>query len=147
MNINIIQTDEFKGVIDNDYHLLSVAETGFNRIELIKYGENCGVNQEKMKKFLSQVNTNDESGSLHPVAPISAIPKKYFWDEDEDAQALTSQVEDFLRANQTTIKATKLLLDFGFSMRPFVIDACKLALENQDTDNIDEVVIVNRNYQ
>jgi len=130
---------------DEGYHVLSAAETGFNRIGLREYGEQCNVTEEKMRRFLEQVNTNDESGSLHPVAPISAIPIQYFRDENEDAQALASQIKDFLHANHTTIKATKLLFDFRFSMNPFVIEACELALESQYTDNIDEVVIINNN--
>jgi len=141
--MNVTQKNELEDAINKGYHVLSVAETGFNKMPLIIMGKQCNVTEEEMKRFLEQVNTNDESGSLHPVAPISAIPKKYFWDEGENIQALASQIEGFLQANQSTIKATKLLFDFRWSMKPFVIEACELALKSQYTDNVDEVVIIN----
>jgi hypothetical protein len=143
--MNIIETDAFdKGlVIEDGYHILTFAETGFAMLSI--YGELLGLDFDTINKFSNKVNNNDESGSLHPQASISAVPRRFIRDK-EDRNALSKQIEYFLKANQETIKATKLLFDFSAGgVALFVIDACRQALEGPYTNNIDEVVIINSN--
>ncbi len=142
--MNIIETDAFdKGlVIEDGYHILTFAETGFAMLSI--YGELLGLDFDTINKFSNKVNNNDESGSLHPQASISAVPRRFIRDK-EDRNALSEQIEYFLKANQETIKATKLLFDFRAGVASFVIDACRQALESPYTNNIDEVVIINSN--
>ncbi len=141
--MNIIKTNKFEGsLIDESYHVLTFAETGFTILSI--YGEQSELDSETIRKFSEQVNDTDESGSLHPKAPISAVPRRFIRDMT-DAQALATQIEGFLIANQATIKATKLLFDFRAGVAPFVVDACELTLESQYANNIDEVIIINEN--
>ena len=141
--MNIIETDAFdKGlVVEDDYHILTFAETGFAMLSI--YGELLGLDFDTINKFSDKVNNNDESGSLHPQASISAVPRRFIRDK-EDRNALSEQIEYFLKANQETIKATKLLFDFSAGgVASFVIDACRQALKSPYTNNIDEVIIIN----
>jgi hypothetical protein len=141
--MNIIETDAFdKGlVVEDDYHILTFAETGFAMLSI--YGELFGLDFDTINKFSNKVNKNDELGSLHPQASISAVPRRFIRDE-EDRNALSEQIEYFLKANQETIKATKLLFDFSAGgVASFVIDACRQALKSPYTNNIDEVIIIN----
>ena len=140
--MNIIKTNELEDAINKGYHILTFAETGFAKLN--DYSEKFGLDQETTIRFSEQVNDTDESGSLHPKAPISAVPRRFIRDMT-DAQALATQIEGFLIANQATIKATKLLFDFRAGVAPFVVDACELTLESQYANNIDEVIIINEN--
>ncbi|MGQ9864962.1 MAG: hypothetical protein ACUVSQ_01555 [Pseudanabaenaceae cyanobacterium] len=81
---------------------------------------------------------------MHPKAPISAVPRR-FTRNDNSPDALTRPIVDFLKANQSHIKATKLLFDFRAGVAPFVVDACKVALESPYTKGVEEVIIINKN--
>jgi hypothetical protein len=140
--VNIIKTNELEDAINKGYHILTFAETGFAKLN--DYSEKFGLDQETTIRFSEQVNNKDEPGSLHPKAPVSAVPRRFIRDMT-DAQELATQIEYFLYANQTTIKATKLLFDFRAGVAPFVVDACELTLESQYANNIDEVIIINEN--
>jgi len=108
------------------------------------YGKQFGLDRDTIEEFSRQVNRKDESGSLYPKAPISAVPRRLIRD-DNDSVALAGQIIDFLKANKQRIKASKLLFDFRAGVAPFVITACKLALESEYVDGINEVVIINEN--
>jgi len=111
---------------------------------LNKYGEQFGLDRDTIKRFSLQVNRKDESGSLHPKAPISAVPRHFIRD-DNNSETLADQIIDFLRANQNHINATKLLFDFRAGVDHFVVEACKIALNSPYSNGIEEAVIINEN--
>jgi hypothetical protein len=141
--MEITETNEFnESVLEKKYHVLTFAETGFAMLNI--YGKQFGLDRDTIEEFSRQVNRKDESGSLYPKAPISAVPRRLIRD-DNDSVALAGQIIDFLKANKQRIKASKLLFDFRAGVAPFVITACKLALESEYVDGINEVVIINEN--
>lgn len=141
--MNITETSDFQDPIkDSGYHVLTFAETGFAMLN--GYGEEFGLDRNEIDKFSEQVNSRNESGSLHPTAPISAVPRHYIRDND-NSDTLAEQIEDFLKANQRDIKARKLLFDFRAGVAPFVVDACRKALEGRFTNGVEEVIIIDAN--
>lgn len=103
----------------SNYHILTIAEAGFSMLDI--YGRHhYGVDIEIIRQFADRINTNNESGSLHPHIPISAIPRKYFRDHESTTDTnilkeFQSHIKDFLVANRTHIQATALLIDFHVS--------------------------------
>ena len=141
--MNIIEKKEFnESLKESGYHVLTFAETGFAMLNI--YGEQFGIDIDTIEKFSEQVNSKNESGSLHPKAPISAVPRHFIRDNDSP-ETLAEQIKDFLKANQNTMKAKRLLFDFRAGVAPFVVDACRMALESTFSNGIDEVVIINEN--
>ena len=141
--MKISETSDFKESLkDSGYHVLTFAETGFAMLNA--YGEEFGLDRDEIEEFSQQVNDKNESGSLHPKSPISAVPRHFIRDNDNPG-TLAEQIEDFLKANQSHIKATKLLFDFRAGVAPFVVDACKKALESRYKNGVDEVVIISGN--
>jgi hypothetical protein len=106
------------------WHILTVAEAGFSMLDL--YGRDLHkLEIEIIGEFAERVNRTDESGSLHPVAPISALPRRLFRDGvAETGGAPTAPAEfkreivGFLAANDSTIRATRVLMDFHVSSEP-----------------------------
>ena len=138
--MNIIETSDFQESIkDSGHHVLTFAETGFAMLN--GHGDEFGLDRDVIEAFSEQVNSRNESGSLHPKAPISAVPRHYIRDND-NSDTLAEQIEDFLKANQSSIKARKLLFDFRAGVSPFVVDACRKALEGRFTNGVDEVIII-----
>ena len=88
-----------------------------------------------------QVNETDETGSLHPKAPISAVPR-HLIRENDDSDKLAQYIREFLEVNQQRIQAKKLLIDFRAGLAPFVTVACKNALNSASAESIEEVIIV-----
>ena len=78
------------------------------------------VKSDIVRSFVDQVNRRDEPGTLHPTAPITAFPNRFFRDfdgfENEDMEReFREQLSSFLEMNVATIKAHKLLIDFRAS--------------------------------
>lgn len=141
--MKIIERNEFGAPLKGSgYHVLTFAETGFAMLN--KYGKEFGLDIDTIENFSRQVNRMDESGSLYPKAPISAVPRRFIRD-NEDSEILSEQIKEFLKANQDRIKANKLLFDFQAGVAPFVIDACRTALDSDLVNGIYEVVIINEN--
>lgn len=53
-------------------HLHTYAEMSFSPLDL--HGRNCSVTAAELQAFADRINRTDESGTLHPAAPISATP-------------------------------------------------------------------------
>ena len=141
--MNIIEKSNFgRALKDSDYHVLTFAETGFAMLNI--YGEEFGLDRNTIEKFSREVNRRDESGSLHPKAPISAVPRHFIRD-DNNSLTLADQIKEFLKVNENQIKAKNLLIDFRAGVAPFTLDACRIALKSTGTICIDEVVIINEN--
>lgn len=105
------------------WHILTVAEPSSSMLDV--YGQlQRGLSAEAIRNFAAQVNKRDQSGSLHPTAPISAVPRRLFQDQ-ADLAAGSAALEDFKRyitgfidANQSQIRASKVLVDFHWSRQP-----------------------------
>ena len=75
------------------------------------------VKSELVRSFADQVNRRDEPGTLHPKAPITAFPYRFFRDfdgfENSDMEReFREQLSSFLEINDSTIEAHKLLVNF-----------------------------------
>ena len=105
-----------------DWHKLVVAEAGFSMLDI--YGRHKhGIDIQVIRQFADQVNRRNEPGSLHPKAPISALPRRYFREIDESEipnhiDQFRSDLRQFIQANSSTIHASKVLVDFHVSPQP-----------------------------
>jgi hypothetical protein len=123
----------------NVYHVLTYAEEGFAPLNI--HGEPRGLTRELLVRFADEVNRKRESGSLHPQAPISAVPRVYIRDLTDSA-ALSVQIIDFLRANAQTIHSKRMLFDFRTPhLAPYVITAIELAMRSSEADGVEEVIV------
>ena len=132
-----------------DWHKLVVAEAGFSMLDI--YGRHKhGLDGEIIREFADSVNRRNEAGSLHPKAPISALPRRYFREiENSDIPSHIPEFKrdfsEFLAANRQTIKAKQVLIDLHVSPQPVTaqyLSAIEEILEDQRDDaEIEEVVI------
>ncbi len=130
------------------WHILTVAEAGFSMLDI--YGRHQhGVDIEIIRQFADRINERDEAGSLHPRAPISAVPKRFFREQENSSDPAVvndfkRQILEFLIANQNTIHAQRILIDFhvspAFVPRRYV-DAAEEVVRMHSQDSIQEVVI------
>ena len=105
-----------------DWHILTVGEAGFSMLDI--YGRlQRGLDIEVIRNFVDRINKADESGTLHPQAPISAIPSRFFRGQSDslDPYVLSDfkrHIDGFLEANRKTIHASSILVDFHVSPAP-----------------------------
>ena len=105
-----------------DWHILTVAEAGFSMLDI--YGRlNRGLDIDVIRNFADRINKDDESGTLHPRAPISAVPCRFFRDQSDsiDPSVLNDfkrHITEFIVANRKTILASLILVDFHVSPAP-----------------------------
>ena len=97
------------------WHILTVAEAGFSM--LTGYAEQFGIDGTIIRRFEEAINRDNQSGSLYPKAPISALPCKYFRElaNSHDTVVLAEfkkEIIDFLSANSKTIKSRNIVIDF-----------------------------------
>lgn len=123
------------------YHILTFAETGDS--VLADHVQYFGIEREILEKFVEQANETDESGTLYPKAPISAIPSKYLR-ASNNVQELQKQIMEFLNANQQIMRSKRLLLDFriGAEDSNFIGEACHKALKSKFAGHLEEVIIM-----
>ena len=82
-----------------------------------------GLDVEVIRQFADRINGTNEAGSLHPRAPVSAVPRRFFRDHaaSRDSQILADfrrHISEFIAANRATIHATHILADFHVSGDP-----------------------------
>lgn len=130
------------------WHILTVAEAGFSMLDI--YGRRQhGLDIEIIRQFADRVNERDEAGSLHPRAPISAVPRRFFREQEgsDDPSVvndLKCHILDFLVANQNKIHAQRILIDFHVSSAPVssrYLDAVEEVVRLHGPGKIQEVVI------
>ena len=105
-----------------NWHVLTVGESGFSMLDIYARMQR-GLEIEVIREFVMQVNKKDESGTLHPAAPVSAIPNRFFRDlvSSVDPTVLGDfkrHVAEFLESNRHTIRAENILVDFRVSAAP-----------------------------
>ena len=131
------------------WHILTVGEAGFSMLDLYARGK-YGISIRTIRKFADKINDLDESGSLYPEAPISAIPRRFFRDIEEGDIAdylieFKDHLIEFIKANKKCIHAGKILIDFHVSPKPIpeiYLQATEEVFRNAPESGIDEVVIV-----
>jgi hypothetical protein len=101
------------------WHVLTVAECGFSMLDL--YGRKLhGIDLNVLRDFADRINEKDESATLYPSAPISAIPKRFLRELATITQATVmrqfeTKVSGFLATNRLTIRARNVLVDLRVS--------------------------------
>lgn len=130
------------------WHILTVGESGFSVLEgygRFQYGLDIGVIQQ----FADRINKRNETGTLHPLAPISAVPRHFFRDhphsrDPEIISDFKKHIGEFIDANRKVIFAQKILVDFFIPDRPseHYLDATEEVFRTQaQVGPIQEVVI------
>jgi hypothetical protein len=108
------------------------------------------LNIEVIQSFADEVNQRNEAGSLHPKAPISAMPRRYFRELEETEipnriEEFRKDLSDFIEANQATIHARRILVDFHVSPQAVptaYVEATEDVFRGTEASNgIDELVI------
>ena len=123
-----------------DLHVLTFAEEGFAPLNI--HGETLGISRDTLSAFSDAVNQADDVGSLHPQAPISAVPRSCIRDTIDPAPLLR-HLQAFIAANASRMKATRLLLDFSTPrLQPHVQEAIGLAFSQENISLIDEVTVI-----
>ena len=130
------------------WHILTVAEAGFSMLDI--YGRfQHRLDIEVIRQFADRINDHDEAGSLHPRAPISAVPRRLFREQESLDNAsgvkdLTRHIMEFLVANRDTIHAQKILIDFHVSPASVplrYLDVAEDVVSLHGQGSIQEVVI------
>ena len=123
-----------------EFHVLTYAEDGFSPLDI--HGQRFGVDREQIKSFAKAVNDREVVGTLHPLAPISAVPRKLVRD-NHDAATLAASIKEFFRENRETIKAHRIVFDFRTPLVPtFAIAALKAVIEGDVHSTLEEVLIL-----
>jgi hypothetical protein len=120
MNIDIrdLSFDTCVQYIDDGFHVLTVAESGFSMLDM--YSDKYRVGKDLLSRFADQVNSKIEAGSLYPLAPISALPRQFFRLEPSlrpPLDLIRREMDGFIEANRTRIKASAILVDFHVSSK------------------------------
>ena len=123
-----------------EFHCLTYAEDGFAPLDV--WTRDTGITKEELIAFADSVNRLDETGSLYPRAPISAVPRRLIRDQ-RDSEALCLSIEHFFRANATSIRSTKVILDFRTpKIAPYVDRAIDLCFRSPNIRLLDELVVI-----
>jgi len=139
LRISRISEVDFRG-ISGEFHVLTYAEDGFSPLDI--HGRGFGVDREQLVAFAKKINDLADVGSLHPIAPISAVPRELVRDR-QDVDALAASISNFFRGNRETIKARRLVFDFRLPSVPvFVIEALNAAIQTDVECGLDEILIL-----
>jgi hypothetical protein len=139
LRISRISEVDFHG-ISGEFHVLTYAENGFSPLDI--HGRRFGIDREQVVAFAKKVNDLADVGSLHPIAPISAVPRELVRDR-QDVDALAASISNFFRGNRETIKARRMVFDFRLPSVPaFVIEALNAAIQTVVECGLDEILIL-----
>lgn len=139
MNVTLLSAEQIKPRLP-EFHILTYAEEGFAPLNI--HGRQYGIPQTLLARFADEVNRKRESGSLHPHAPISAVPRSLVRDQ-EDSAALCAEIVEFLRANTQTIRAKRVVFDFRTpTVAAYAIAAIGDAMRSPEAEGIEEAVII-----
>jgi hypothetical protein len=132
-----------------DWHILTVGEAGFSMLNV--YGDHMhGVDSDIIRSFADRINRQDESGSLYPRAPISAIPKRFFRDIlkkniPKYLNEFKHHIIEFIEAYRSEIHARKILIDFHVSPETvpesYLSATEEVLREHANENEFDEIVL------
>ncbi len=116
-----------------NWHLLTVGESGFSILDIHARGRH-GLDVEVIRRFAERINSTDEAGTLHPLAPVSAIPSRFFRTHADsmDPRILRDfrqQIEGFIAANREVIRSARVVVDFRVGTDPVPSQYLRLAEE------------------
>ena len=138
LRVSRVKESEVRDKLDQ-FHILTYAEDGFSPLDI--HARRLGIDRELVKSFVSEVNDRSAVGSLHPKAPVSAVPRELVRDR-QDIDALAASIGEFLRVNRETIKARRLAFDFRTPSVPeFTVAALNSAMRAHGSD-LEEVLIL-----
>ena len=109
-----------------------------------------GLSIDTIREFANKINESDESGTLHPQAPISAVPRRFFREQltSVDSHVVNEfrgHIHEFLEANRKSIRASRIVVDFHVSPGPVplrYVEAVEGEFRAYEHDGlIDEVVV------
>jgi O-acetyl-ADP-ribose deacetylase (regulator of RNase III) len=138
LRVSRAKESEVRDKLDR-FHVLTYAEDGFSPLDI--HARRLGLDRELVKSFASAVNERSSVGSLHPQAPISAVPQELVRDR-QNIDALVASIGEFLRVNRETIKARRLAFDFRTPSVPeFTVAALNSAIRTQES-GLEEILIL-----
>jgi hypothetical protein len=131
-------------------HVLTFAEHGFAMLTV--YGEQAfGLDLGTLRKFAEEVNSQNETGTLVPKAPLSAVPRHLIREpaksQSEARANLEAAIRQFLDANRkhAHLSAQRVLFDFRQTATDFlaeyVTQAITKALDDEEALEEDKQVI------
>ena len=121
-------------------HILTFAEEGFAPLNF--HAKQFQIDKSSLVKFADAVNARDESGSLYPIAPISAIPRRIIR-EDRGFVELPRFLEEFNQVNSRLFSARKVIMDFVTNqLSTGVLKAMEATLPKLPESCVEEFVIV-----
>ena len=124
-------------------HLLTYAEEGFAPLNF--HAKRFQIEREVLVKFENEVNFLDQTGTLFPLAPISAVPRRLIRDEKGHTE-LSKYIHEFLAVNSQIFLARRVVFDFVTShLSPKALTVIERTLNNLIDTSIDEFVIVTVN--
>jgi hypothetical protein len=135
-----------------DWHKLIVAESGFSMLDI--YGRHMHkLDLDTLTHFADSINAHDEPRTLFPLAPITAIPRRFFREQMQSSdpvvmQNFVNQIAQFNDMNRTTIRATRLLIDFHVAPTPvpprYLDSTERLFIRTAGDNGISDLVILGR---
>ena len=138
LRVSRVKESEVRDKLDQ-FHILTYAEDGLSPLDI--HARRLGIDRELVKSFVSEVNDRSSVGSLHPQAPVSAVPRELVRDR-QDVDALAASIGEFLHVNRETIKARRLAFDFRTPSVPeFTVAALNSAIRAHGT-GLEEVLIL-----
>ena len=124
------------------HHVLTYAETGFAPLNI--HTRHLAIRPEQLAAFADEVNERRETGTLHPLAPVSAVPREVIRGYPS-IPLLAEHIVQFLVANVSGIGATTLVCDFGTPrLGPHVLPALESALEHEAAQRLAKVLVLVR---
>jgi hypothetical protein len=121
-------------------HVLTFAEQGFAPLDI--HGRRFGVDRDTLVAFADAVNRADEVGSLHPQAPISAVPRSCIRDAIVSGPLL-GHLQGFIASTADNIQACRLLLDFSTPrLEKHVEEAIAIVFGRPVSSQIEEIIVI-----
>lgn len=104
------------------WHVLLIAEAGFSMLDIYGHGH-YKLHRESLQQFAYQINKADSVATLFPVAPISAMPRRFIRDDDvicslSGQEDFKKCVLQFLVSNEVESRAEYVVLDLRASSAP-----------------------------
>lgn len=131
------------------WHVITVAESGFSMLDIFG-SRRYGIDRDALRCFEEKINATNESGSLHPQAPISAIPRKFLRELSGSTQDLVlaefrRHFLEFISANERTIRAARILVELHVSPQSVpehYVQAVEDAFRASQTEGVVRAVVI-----
>jgi hypothetical protein len=135
-----------------DWHVITLSKSQYGKSALDFYARVLhGVDTQTIEAFGKEIGESDETRTLYPKAPVSAIPERYLWFVEQTNLTIHlpdfwRNMKEFVEMNRSTIHARKILVDLhrdGSLVPDFFLTAVERSFaEHFKEDEIDEIVIM-----